>query len=203
MGVAIAAIGGNPIAIAVAALTVGALVVRKYWQPIAAWITGVFDGIRTAVGPAFAELGAALAPLKPVWDGITGAVSAALNWFMKLLQPVNMTQEQLKKAGDAGRSFGSVIGGVMAFVVRSIRGVINAIKRVIDNMGKVAGFASMLPGVGPIGSLLRAGASLLGRKPAAAAPGLPAPTRGRVAPPAPPIASRGGGNVTVHQIGNV
>ena len=99
MGVAIAAIGGNPIAIAVAALTVGALVVRKYWQPIAAWITGVFDGIRTAVGPGFAELGAALAPLKPVWDGITGAVSAALNWFMKLLQPVNMTQEQLKKAG--------------------------------------------------------------------------------------------------------
>lgn len=54
VGAAIAAIGGGPIAIAVAALTAGAMVVRKYWEPIKAFIGGMFDGVRTAVGPAMA-----------------------------------------------------------------------------------------------------------------------------------------------------
>jgi TP901 family phage tail tape measure protein len=205
VGVAVAAISGGPIALAVAALTVGALVVRKYWQPIAAFVTGAFEGIRTAVGPAFAELGTALAPLKPAWDAVAGAVSSAFNWFMKLIQPVDMTSEQLAKAGNAGRTFGSIIGAVASFVVGRITSIIKAITWVTSNMGKVAKFAAVIPGMNVVGTAWNAAGSLLGggdtAAPAPRLPRLPAPTRGKRAT-LPAVASGGRGapvtNVSTH-----
>lgn len=127
VGAAIAAIGGGPIAVVVGALTAGALIVRKYWQPIAAWVTGYFGAIRTAIAPAMAEIGAALAPLKPAWDAFTSAVGRAFDWFMKLLQPVNMTSEELKAAGESGASFGRIVGAALSFVLRQVVTVVKAI----------------------------------------------------------------------------
>lgn len=51
VGTAIAAIGGGPIAVAVGALTAGALVVRKYWQPISAFMGGMWDGSGPSSAP--------------------------------------------------------------------------------------------------------------------------------------------------------
>lgn len=195
----IGAIGAGPI-VAIGAAVVGvALVIRKYWQPIRAWLGGFFDGIRQSVAPAMSELGAAFAPLKPVWDSIAGAVGKAWAWFTKLLTPVNMTSEQLKAAGESGAQFGRIVGGVMAFVVRRITSVVNAIKWVTANIGKVASAATMIPGVG----LALQGARMLGvgGTPSSAPGPSPAPLRGRVPPALPkPRANAGpGGGVTVNQ----
>lgn len=162
VGAAIAAIGGGPITLAVAALTVGALVVRKYWQPIAAFITGTFQGIRSAIAPAMTELGAAFAPLAPIWNVISGAIGAAFDWVMKLIAPVNMTAEQLRAAGEAGRSFGAIIGGVMAAVVRRVTAVVNAITGVATSIGNVGRAASLIPGVGTLVQGAAGAASLFG-----------------------------------------
>jgi TP901 family phage tail tape measure protein len=183
VGAAVAAIGGGPITVAVAALTLGALVVRKYWQPIAAWITGYFQGVRAAISPAMAEMGKALAPLKPAWDAVVGAVSKAFNWFMKLIEPVNMTSEQLKAASESGRTFGSVVGAVMSFVIGRVTAVIKAISWVITNIGKVADAASMIPGIGFVGQGVKAAGNWMfgddtPKAPTTAAR-VPVPTRGR------------------------
>lgn len=183
VGAAIAAIGGGPIAAIVGAVTVGALVVRKYWQPIGAFLSGMFAGIRDTVGPAFAELGAALAPLKPAWDAVAGAIGAAWGWVVKLLEPVNMTSTQLQAAGNAGRVFGQAIAFSMGVAIRAITTVVKGITWVVNNIGKVASAASMIPGVGGVVGLAR---YALGGDDAstAAAPrrGLPAPARGKAAP---------------------
>ena len=139
VGAAIAAIGGGPIAIVVGALTVAALVVRKYWEPIKAWIGGMFDGIRTAIGPALGELRTAMAPLKPAWQAVSAAIGQAWDWVMKLLQPVNMTAEQLAAAGESGRSFGAIVGAAMSHTIRQVTMVVKAVVWIGQTVGTVAG----------------------------------------------------------------
>lgn len=138
VGAVIAGIGGGPIAAIVAGLTVAALVVRKYWQPIGAFLHGMFGGIGAAVGGAFRELVAAAAPLRPLWTAIGGALSSVWNWFMRLLAPVNMTSEQLKAAGGAGATFGRMLSmnivAAIKVVTWLVRGVV-AIKAALDAVG--------------------------------------------------------------------
>lgn len=140
VGAAIAAIGGGPIALTVAALTAGALMVRKYWEPITAWIGGAMRGIGEVAGPVFAQLGAALAPLKPAWDYVSSAIGTAWGWIVKLLEPVNMTSAELTAAGESGRSFGRVLGAVMTAGVRAITSVVKAVTWVGQAIGTAAGF---------------------------------------------------------------
>ena len=97
------------IAAAVAAIAVVALVVRKYWQPIKAFMTGVGQG----VAEAFAPLAAVLAPLRPVWDAIASGIGKAWTWITRILEPVRSTQEELAGATSAGRSFGRILGAAL------------------------------------------------------------------------------------------
>ncbi|UUS15870.1 phage tail tape measure protein [Stenotrophomonas sp. CD2] len=62
---AVGAIGGGPIAVAVAAITAGALLVRKYWEPIKAFLGGVWEGLSGAGTAAMGELMRAVEPLRP------------------------------------------------------------------------------------------------------------------------------------------
>lgn len=197
VGGAIAAIGGGPIAVAVAALTAGALVVRKYWQPIAAWVGGFFDGIKSAAGPAMAEIGAALAPLKPLWDGVAAAAGKLWQWIVDLLKPVSLTSEQFKAATASGRSFGVIVGAAIGNVARAVAAVIRGVSWVVSNFSKVTSMAQMIPGIGAATAAGQFIADRFGSDDAPRrTPGLPAPVRGRPAPRAPALASRGGGVVT-------
>jgi TP901 family phage tail tape measure protein len=138
-GAAIAAIGAGPVALIVGAVTVVALVIRKYWQPIKAFVGGVFEGIRASIAPAMSELHTALAPLAPVWGAVSSAIGEAWDWVVKILEPIVMTSEELEAAGEAGRSFGSIIGTVMTVGIKQITGVVNAVVWLGTIMGKTAG----------------------------------------------------------------
>jgi hypothetical protein len=48
-----------------AAIVAGALLIRKYWEPISAFFSGVIEGIMSA----FAPVGEMFAPLAPIFDG--------------------------------------------------------------------------------------------------------------------------------------
>jgi hypothetical protein len=70
IGATTAALLASPITWIVAGIGVAvaglALVIRKYWDPIAAYVGGVFEGIRSAMQPAIDSLSTALAPLAPI-----------------------------------------------------------------------------------------------------------------------------------------
>ncbi|MEC7797551.1 MAG: hypothetical protein VX755_09550, partial [Pseudomonadota bacterium] len=125
------------VAAAVAAVAVVAVVVRKYWQPIKAFFGGVGQALGEAFGPALSAIGAALRPLKPLWDAVAGAVVGFFGWLGRLMQPMQATKGQLDGATNAGRQFGRMLvlafnlspigvfaGGVMA-AFRFIRGAMN------------------------------------------------------------------------------
>lgn len=185
----LAAIGGGPVAAAVAVLAAGALIVRKYWQPIKAFLGGMFDGIRQAVGPAMAEIAAAFAPLRPVWDGISSAIGKVWDWFVKLIEPVNMTSEQLKSAANAGRTFGAILGAVISNGLRGFAALVRVIGWVIGKAATINGIVAKIPVIGSGARMAQDLFSGGGKAPGGAAPAAP---RGKAPPKVPAPSARAG-----------
>ncbi|HHA2409300.1 TPA: phage tail tape measure protein [Stenotrophomonas maltophilia] len=118
------------------AIGVVAALVWKYWEPIKAFMIGVWQGILDVVNPIMAELMTALEPLGPVWDMISGAMSQAWDWVKKLFTPFEATSEQLQGATDAGRGFGQILGNVLTV---NLRMAVKAIGWLVD------AFTTILP----------------------------------------------------------
>jgi len=109
----------NPIGLLVTAIGLAALTIYRYWQPIKAFFSGFFQGLKEGLGPvaamftpAFEAMANALSPLKPIWDGISSALGAAWEWMTNLLTPINITQQELDGATNAGKRFGLWLGGL-------------------------------------------------------------------------------------------
>lgn len=129
-----------PVLAIAAAVALAALLIWKYWQPIKAFFIGIGQGIAQVVGPAFAELGQALAPLKPAWDMIAGALGAVWRWFTSLLSPLQSTREQLDGATANGVTFGRAIGYWLSGAVVAVTWVVKAFTGLGTAIGETIGF---------------------------------------------------------------
>jgi hypothetical protein len=125
-----------PVVLVVATLVTAALVIRKYWGVISAYIAGVGRGVREALQP----IRGALAPLQPILSAIGTVLGAVWRWFTRLLQPTQATGQQLKTATDAGMAFGRFIGTAMRLVLQPILWVVQAFHAVGTAIGTAAGF---------------------------------------------------------------
>ena len=123
---AVGALGAGPVALIVGALVAGALVVRKYWQPIRAFLGGMFEGFAIAGREAFAAIASAFGPLRPALAQVGSAIGAVVRWFGELLAPVQATQSQLAGAASAGQTFGTILGRALLTGIRMLAGVIRA-----------------------------------------------------------------------------
>ncbi|MFV0595466.1 phage tail tape measure protein [Shewanella sp.] len=115
----------NPIGLLVTAIGLGALAVYKYWQPIKAFFVGFWQGLQEglapvaeALSPAFVAFGSALAPLKPIWDGIASAMGTVWKWVTDLLTPINSTAAELDNATNAGKRFGLWLADLINIIPR-------------------------------------------------------------------------------------
>jgi len=111
-----------------------ALVIRKYWDPIAAYVGGVFQGIRSAVQPAITSLTTALAPLAPIGQAVASVfgfiadgVSRVVGWIGALLAPVTLSTDAFNSLSASGQSLGTVIGGVLSTAFTVLTAPIRAV----------------------------------------------------------------------------
>ncbi|HAN5132611.1 TPA: phage tail tape measure protein [Escherichia coli] len=94
-----------PIVAVGAAIVAGALLIRKYWEPISAFFSGVIEGIMSA----FAPVGEMFAPLAPIFDGLGEKLRGVWQWFKDLIAPVKATQETLDSCKNVGVIFGQAL----------------------------------------------------------------------------------------------
>lgn len=127
VGMAIAAIGTGPVAVVVAAVIGAAILVRKYWEPIKTFLVGMWQGFSEAVQPAMEALRAAIAPLGEAWGRFGTAIGQAFDWIMKLIEPVNLTGEELSNAARYGAMFGRILAVSIGNTIRVITAVVKAI----------------------------------------------------------------------------
>ncbi|MEL0580129.1 phage tail tape measure protein [Pectobacterium punjabense] len=118
---------------AISAIVVGALLIRKYWEPIGAFFGGVLEGLKIAFAP-IAEL---FAPLKPVFDWLGEKLKAAWEWFKQLVAPVKSTQETLDSCRNAGVAFGEMLANALTMPVKALNLLRGGIDWVLEKLGVI------------------------------------------------------------------
>ncbi len=153
-----------PIVAVVAAIVAGGLLIRKYWEPISAFIAGVAEGFTAAMGP----ISAAFEPLKPVFNWFSDKVKQLSNWFADLIKPVKATQETLDRATNAGKLFGEGLAAALSLPMDALNTLRSGIDWVLEKLGvidsKSTGLADNVPkdnpyagGYSPSGGVLYGG----------------------------------------------
>ncbi|HIE1097854.1 phage tail tape measure protein [Stenotrophomonas maltophilia] len=137
---AVGAIGGGPIAVAVAALTAGALLVRKYWEPIKAFLGGVWEGLSSAGTSAMGELVNAVAPLRPAWEAVSALLGQAWDWLSRMLAPAQYTGNELSRVGEIGKLVGEALMLNFRAIIQVAGFVAEVFRMIGEVIGTVAGF---------------------------------------------------------------
>lgn len=120
-----------PVVAVAAAIVAGALLVRKYWEPISAFISGFADGFTAAMGP----IGDAFGSLTPIFSAVGEKIKELWGWFGKLLEPVKSTQAELASAGDMGRKFGNMVAEALKIPGHALDQLRSSIDWVLEKLG--------------------------------------------------------------------
>lgn len=141
-----------PVVAVAGAVVAGALLIRKYWEPISAFFSGVVEGLKAAVAPV-AEI---FSPLTPVFDSIIEKLRGVWQWFTDLIAPVKATQETLDRCKNVGVAFGKALADALTAplnVFNSLSGKVGwlleklgVIKKESDGLDQTAAKASAAAG---------------------------------------------------------
>ena len=115
------------------AIVAGALLIRKYWEPISAFFTGVMEGLKQAFAPVV-EL---FEPLKPVFDWLGDKLKAAWQWFKDLIAPVKSTQETLDSCKNAGVMFGKMLAEALMLPLKSFNTLRTGVNWLLEKLGVI------------------------------------------------------------------
>lgn len=179
-------------AVAVGLVAAGVMIF-KYWDRIKAFFGGFWEGLKKGLEPvitSFGELFKSMSWLSPVIEMVGKGVGMVYDWFVKLLSPTKATDEQLKKATDAGEKFGTIVGSAINIVLTPVRALVDALTWIHTNIGgiigKVAELANKAPSVGSFWQSTKEAFGFGGKSAPAQTP--------RSTPPVPPM--RGGNTST-------
>ncbi len=169
---ALGAVGTLAVGAVIAAFVAGALLVRKYWQPIKAFFVALWQGFSEGVKPALAELAASMEPLVPMWHAFVAAIGSAWDEIVRFFDPVQLTAEELREVARIGLLVGQILALAFSNAVRGVAALFrfvgrlnSALSQALENvrglLGNTAirGVISLLPGMGAMpGSWLDVGA---------------------------------------------
>ncbi|ELQ3995798.1 phage tail tape measure protein [Enterobacter bugandensis] len=136
MGTAIVSVLGAitwPVVAVVAAFVAGALLIRKYWEPISAFFSGVVEGFKAA----FAPVAGIFAPLAPVFDSFMEKLRGVWQWFKDLIAPVKSTQETLDSCKNAGVMFGKLLAEALLLPLKSFNTLRTGVNWLLEKLGVI------------------------------------------------------------------
>lgn len=122
-----------PIVAVGAAIVAGALLIRKYWEPISAFFSGVIEGIMSA----FAPVGEMFAPLAPIFDGLGEKLRGVWLWFKDLIAPVKATQETLDSCKNVGVIFGQALADALMLPLNIFNKLRGGLDVILEKLGLV------------------------------------------------------------------
>lgn len=122
-----------PVVAVAGAVVAGALLIRKYWEPISAFFSGVVEGLKAAFAPV-AEI---FAPLAPVFDSFMDKLRGVWQWFKDLIAPVKATQDTLDSCTNAGVMFGKVLADALMLPLKSFNKLRSGVDWLLEKLGVI------------------------------------------------------------------
>jgi predicted nucleic acid-binding Zn-ribbon protein len=148
----------------IAGLALGAVVIRKYWEPIKGFFEGVAIGIAYAFEPIKETFMSVFETVKPIIYPFIGFVkimgtmlktifSDVFEYIGGLIEPVSAVSDSVTNATEAGKKFGAWIGIVGAGVVGvlALKSAFVVLAPAIGAVGAVLAFVSRALLMNPIG----------------------------------------------------
>jgi TP901 family phage tail tape measure protein len=120
-----------PIVAIGAAFVAAALLIRKYWEPISAFFSGVIEGIMSA----FAPVGEMFAPLAPIFDGLGEKLRGVWQWFKDLIAPVKATQDTLDSCKNVGVVFGQALASALMAPLNMFNKLRSGVDWLLEKLG--------------------------------------------------------------------
>ena len=120
-----------PVVAIAAAVVAGALLIRKYWEPVSAFFGGVIEGLMSA----FAPVGEMFAPLAPIFDGLGEKLRGVWQWFKDLIAPVKATQDTLNSCRNVGVMFGQALADALLMPLNAFNKLRSGIDWVLEKLG--------------------------------------------------------------------
>ena len=122
-----------PVLAVAGAVVAGALLIRKYWEPIGAFFSGVVAGLKAA----FAPVGAMFTPLAPVFDAIAEKLGVVCQWFKDLLAPVKATQDTLDSCKNVGVAFGQALADALMTPLNLFNSLSGKVDWLLEKLGVI------------------------------------------------------------------
>ncbi|MDM2823600.1 phage tail tape measure protein [Citrobacter sp. Cpo100] len=134
-GATVTAIGAIslPVLAVAGAVVAGALLIRKYWEPIGAFFSGVVAGLKAT----FAPVGAMFSPLAPVFDAIAEKLGVVCQWFKDLLAPVKATQDTLDSCKNVGVAFGQALADALLTPLNLFNSLSGRVDWLLEKLGVI------------------------------------------------------------------
>ncbi|HFI8928611.1 phage tail tape measure protein [Escherichia coli] len=114
-----------------AGLAILGVAIIKFWQPISAFFSGLWQGIMAGLAPVFE----AFKPFAPLIDGIGTGVKALSGWFGDLLEPLQFSKETLEGFGSAGQFVGRVLGEAFNLALTPLKAFLKGIEWLLESLG--------------------------------------------------------------------
>ncbi|MDF2391709.1 phage tail tape measure protein [Aeromonas sp. 2MA4] len=115
----------------IAALIALGIAIVKFWEPISAFFSGLWQGIMTGLAPVFE----AFKPFAPLIDGIGTGVKALSGWFGDLLEPLKFSKETLEGFGSAGEFVGRILGEAFNIALTPLKAFLSGIEWLLESLG--------------------------------------------------------------------
>ncbi|HDR2873654.1 phage tail tape measure protein [Enterobacter roggenkampii] len=122
-----------PVVAVAGAVVAGALLIRKYWEPVSAFFSGVVEGLSAA----FAPVVAIFAPLAPVFDTILDKLRGVWQWFTDLIAPVKATQETLDRCKNVGVAFGQALADALMMPLNIFNSLSGKVGWLLEKLGVI------------------------------------------------------------------
>ncbi|EJS1781896.1 phage tail tape measure protein [Escherichia coli] len=134
-GAIVTAIGAIslPVLAVAGAVVAGALLIRKYWEQLGAFFSGVVEGLKAA----FAPVGDMFTPLAPVFDAIAEKLGVVCQWFKDLLAPVKTTQDTLSSCKNVGVTFGQALADALMMPLKMFNSLSGKVGWLLEKLGVI------------------------------------------------------------------
>ncbi len=122
-----------PIVAVGAAVVAGVILIRKYWEPLGAFFSGVVAGLTAA----FAPVGEMFAPFVPIFDVVVQKLQAVWQWFTELIAPVKASKDTLDAWKDSGVAVGQALAGAFKLALAPVTALRSGIDYVLEKLGLI------------------------------------------------------------------